>query len=1457
MKTFCLGLIVLLLMVTAPNTNAQIIRPFTARYSNSSVRGKIVFVSNSIISSAGVSAGSPGTGEGYLGTTNNSSKAGINLDIDNAADVSKIAFLSKWDYFGNNAAPPNDGSGNTWKLPAYILTGSPWNNGASGTGNGKYGFNAAQATCIPNGGSDVCAPSAASSKYTAYYFRSTVNFTATELAAYTNIQLNMRRDDGIVVYVNGVEVLRNTMPAGAVNYATLASADIATGTTENLTANLSPSLFSTGVNTIAVEVHLRAATSADMSFDMEMLGQNNNGTFNATTSDLSIATACNKVLFAGLYWGAGQGASGSNIAWITGETTCKLKIPGASAYTTITSSQTDYHSAAIFAGLVHTGFKCFADITSIVNTSSPNGTYTVGNVASPAGINDAYGGWTIVFVYSNEALPTKNLTVFDGNAVIKSGAAPADVAISGFLTPPSGAVNCELGAVVFDGDRSSLDSFSFKQNGASGFYNLTPIVGMAKLNDMWNSTIGYLGSPVTTRNPSFLNTLGYDASIITLPNASNAQLGNSKTAATVRFASPSENYFVQLLTTSISQFSPSFSLQKTSLDVNGGPLVAGDIVRYTVDYSNLGNDTSLNSVISDQLPVNVGYVPGSIKINGVAKTDLLADDQAEYDIANRKLIFRIGTGANAVNGGKVLVNGSGSITFDVKVASSCTILSCSPVIMNSARIDYVGFTSAQNLADSSTFDAGGSCFTPGPVTNTLINPSCYTPSDTTLVNSCPSLSITLPWASYAGYTFYKAKPFIAANVFNPATPITASGSYWAYVNNGPGCSDTVRINVLHQNCPDLDEDNDGIPDYVESKIPFSLGDVDLDGVPNWIDTDYPGWVDNNIDGLNDNFDPGADSDNDGIVNFIDKDWPGYTDSNGDGVNDHFDTDLDGIPDYLDLDSDNDGIPDVVEAGGVDANGDGKIDNYTDPDNDGLSQNVDASTGVAGSGNGLAGTAIRDTDGDGVPDYIDLDSDNDGIPDVLEVGGADADNDGHLDNFTDSDADGFNDAADGDVGNDGIAENSANALLRTGADTNNDGRADSYPYKNMDGGAQPNPYDLDSDGDGITDVREAGFTDADSNGQADGSIGANGWSTAIDALPSITLLNSDGSGNPDFIDIDSDDDGIPDEVEGIATSSYIFPTYIDSDGDGIDDAYDSFAGFGGNGITPNDQDGDGIPDYRDTDTDGDGVADIIEGNDLNGNCKADDLVTLTGIDSDGDGLDDRFDADNAGPRATSGKMGLSGSTAGDPTPGSITTVQKCSSGTERDWRYQPYLLALNFLNVTGVLINQSVKLDWTVTCDRTIDHFDIERSTDGINFSKITEVAGVYGPSNTKSFTVMDHQVSSLSGAWYYRIRAIAKNTPGKLSAVVVIRSHPKNKITVTPNPATAYVVVTIKLAKASQAEIRILDASGKTVLSKQRLLSTGINSFRIDDIARFADGLYTIQIIDGQDVFNERIVIKK
>ena len=75
----------------------------------------------------------------------------------------------------------------------------------------------------------------------------------------------------MVIYLNGVEVVRSNMPAGTVTYTTRATTAIG-GADESawLQAPIDPSLLVAGTNVIAVELHQQSPTSTDISFDLEL-----------------------------------------------------------------------------------------------------------------------------------------------------------------------------------------------------------------------------------------------------------------------------------------------------------------------------------------------------------------------------------------------------------------------------------------------------------------------------------------------------------------------------------------------------------------------------------------------------------------------------------------------------------------------------------------------------------------------------------------------------------------------------------------------------------------------------------------------------------------------------------------------------------------------------------------------------------------------------------------------------------------------------------------------------------------------------------------------------------------------------------------------------------------------------------------------------------------------------------
>lgn len=671
--------------------------------------------------------------------------------------------------------------------------------------------------------------------------------------------------------------------------------------------------------------------------------------------------------------------------------------------------------------------------------------------------------------------------------------------------------------------------------------------------------------------------------------------------------------------------------------------------------------------------------------------------------------------------------------------------------------------------------------------------------------------------------------------------VTPSVNTKYYIRAEGTCNTTTADSVVINISCDIDKDDDGIPDMIENNLSAGWGDVNGNGVINAYDITYPGFNDNNNDFLNDDFQADGDSDNDGILNYLDTDFAGRVDIGGplgiaDGVDDRFDPDLDGILSMLDLDSDNDGIPDVVEASGVDANGDGRIDNWVDTDNDGLSQNVDVNnTGASNTGIGLG---VFNLDNDATPNFIDLDSDNDGIPDVIEVAGVDVNNNGIIDAFVDANSDGLHD---GYI--------NATGLLLTGADINSDGRADSYPNKNFDTDFRANPYDIDSDGDGILDVTEVGFNNPSLIGWVVGPYGADGWSDVIDAMPALALQNTDGTGNTNYLDIDSDDDGIPDQIEAQPTANplptgYMMPLGTDPDRDGLDNRYDNApAVFGGGGILVMDLDGDGTPDYMDLDTDADGQLDIVEGNDFNMNGLADDDVTLTLLDTDGDGLDNKFDS-SFGVKGTSYNLDNGGYTTGDPSPGARCPVQRTLvANTDRDWRYAGSILPVQILNFAGVQQSNTVNLNWVIITPQEIDRFEIERSTNNSSYSKIGQLSSIVQLNTPQAFIYADDITNLNSNIIYYRLKVISKSGEIKYSNILVIRpSITKTTIAVAPNPAKDFVQIRLFSDKQTIVRVRLIDANGKLVLHQNQNIQKGNNTLQLNELGKLSRGNYLLQL---------------
>ena len=514
-------------------------------------------------------------------------------------------------------------------------------------------------------------------------------------------------------------------------------------------------------------------------------------------------------------------------------------------------------------------------------------------------------------------------------------------------------------------------------------------------------------------------------------------------------------------------------------------------------------------------------------------------------------------------------------------------------------------------------------------------------------------------------------------------------------------------------CLDPDDDNDNDPDKTDC--------APLDETISHFASEECDGIDNNCDGKKDETFP--DADGDGEADCVDDD------DDGDGVGDdkdncaakanpdQSDSDGDGLGDACDPDDDNDGTPDdedcspknpevapgkTEDCDGIDNNCDNEVDEgYPDTDSDGTADCMDIDDdgdgdpdvtdcapldkGVSSNSeelcdgkdnncNGKIDEGYLDSDGDTSPDCLDKDDDNDGDPDKSDCdplnpnvhhGNKELCNnlddnciDGVDEGFPNADGDTLPDCSDEDDDNDGDPDKTDCAPLNAnisslvkescdGKDNDCDSKIDE-DFEDTDADGAADCVDTDDDNDASLDADDCKPQDAAVHPGA--LEKCDGKDNNCDGQVDEGFPNFDGDPQADCVDIDDDNDADPDATDCADTDPNISSLvgevcdgednncngnkdegFPDSDSDGLADCVDGDDDNDGTaddedncptvGNDQTDTDGDGQGDACDPDDDDDGLADAAD------NCPT--VWNPLQVDTDDDGLGDVCDDDDDG------------------------------------------------------------------------------------------------------------------------------------------------------------------------------------------------------------------------------------
>ena len=204
---------------------------------------------------------------------------------------------------------------------------------------------------------------------------------------------------------------------------------------------------------------------------------------------------------------------------------------------------------------------------------------------------------------------------------------------------------------------------------------------------------------------------------------------------------------------------------------------------------------------------------------------------------------------------------------------------------------------------------------------------------------------------------------------------------------------------------------------------------------------------------------------------------------------------------------------------------------------------------------------------------------------------------------------------------------------------------------------------------------------------------------------------------------------------------------------------------------------------------------------------------------------------------------------------VTTV----AGSKASNRFMIVFTNTNPLSVDGMQIKASVKakaaiVDWKVVTEKNVDHYEVERSNEGVSFVSIATQAA--NNVNNSSYTYTDNQAAN--GANYYRIKAISKDGTVQYSSVAkVLIGDSKEGISVYPNPIVGKNVnIILNNIEAGNYAVAMYNSAGKEVMVQNLAHAGGSVTTTVELPANLSTGVYQLRLAGNGRNYVETVIVK-
>jgi hypothetical protein len=180
-----------------------------------------------------------------------------------------------------------------------------------------------------------------------------------------------------------------------------------------------------------------------------------------------------------------------------------------------------------------------------------------------------------------------------------------------------------------------------------------------------------------------------------------------------------------------------------------------------------------------------------------------------------------------------------------------------------------------------------------------------------------------------------------------------------------------------------------------------------------------------------------------------------------------------------------------------------------------------------------------------------------------------------------------------------------------------------------------------------------------------------------------------------------------------------------------------------------------------------------------------------------------------------------------------------------------VLPVTLTNVKAYQQNVGIAVEWNTQSESGILQYEVEKSADGTNFSKINTTASKPGTINT--YNCFDQ--SPISGTNYYRIKTISLSGDVKYSKIVVVKLSSKGaSLEVYPNPVKGNSVqLQLSNWEKGNYSVTLFNQFGQQVLNRTIKHIEGSSNQTVA-LGTLAAGVYELRLNKGTTVITKKLI---